>query len=86
MRPSLRLIAAMAVVALTGTACQKGHAAAQNRGGTLTITAQEPDCADPLVPCSQNRWGGGLPDDDSADRPARTQRHSRSLRPKPAPG
>jgi peptide/nickel transport system substrate-binding protein len=61
MRRATALTAVLTALALTASACHFSGAAAADRGGTLTITAQEPFCADPLLPCSSNRWGGAYP-------------------------
>lgn len=57
----LRLIATSVGLALAATACQPGQAARSDRGGTLTIAAWEPDCADPLLHCAYSTWGGAFP-------------------------
>jgi peptide/nickel transport system substrate-binding protein len=55
------LMATMLAVVLIACSCQSGQTVAPNRGGTLTIGAWEPDCADPLLQCSFNPWGGAYP-------------------------
>ena len=48
-------------LALTATACPWTKAARPDQGGTLTVAAWEPNCADPLLPCSTGNWGGADP-------------------------
>ena len=48
-------------LALTATACPWSKAARPDQGGTLTVAAWEPNCADPLLPCSTGNWGGADP-------------------------
>ena len=48
-------------LALIATACPWTKAVRSDRGGTLTVAAWEPDCADPLLQCSINAWYGAYP-------------------------
>src|ERR1700716_2450774 len=57
----LGLITMMLGLALFVSSCQSSQTAASNRGGTLRIGAWEPNCADPLLQCSFNPWGGAYP-------------------------
>jgi peptide/nickel transport system substrate-binding protein len=57
----LRPVAMIVGLISAATACQPGRVALSDRGGALTIAAWEPDCADPLLPCSINSWGGAIP-------------------------
>ena len=60
-RTCVRMVATAMGLTLALSACQSTKTAGSNRGGTLTIAAWEPDCADPLLPCSFNAWGGAFP-------------------------
>ena len=55
-----RMIATTMSLTLAMSACQSTTTARADHGGTLTIAAWEPDCADPLLPCSSNAWGGAF--------------------------
>ena len=60
-RTCMRMIATAMSLTLALSACQSTKSGRSNRGGTLSIAAWEPECADPLLPCSFNAWGGAFP-------------------------
>jgi peptide/nickel transport system substrate-binding protein len=55
------LIAITIGLAVLASACPWVKAGRSDQGGTLTVAAWEPDCADPLLQCSINPWGGAYP-------------------------
>ncbi|HSS08279.1 MAG TPA: ABC transporter substrate-binding protein, partial [Acidimicrobiales bacterium] len=59
-RTCMGMIATTMSLTLVLSACQSSKTAS-NRGGTLTIAAWEPDCADPLLSCSATAWEGAFP-------------------------